>query len=817
MTRRLIEPVSLVPATVPPPALPETARLAPRAAAALDNNPRVLHFVRCQGLFRDIVDKGAAAAAAAAAAADAAAAASRRPSGRGPAEPLRPPAPPLPLPLELAFAHNCRFLGCHSMGCDMCRHNPRKMCLRSFPRRFWAGDSVSAACTATLAVQVVVHPSASPEAAAAAAAVVHGAFVELTVVDSGAFGRFRDLREHRLRPGKRARAAAAAALRGVGGELASVDDGDYCRLSALLGGGAGGGGGGYAGGLSDCGSESFYSSTDDDEGVDDGEAGDSSDEEHNGDGNAMMMVSAAATAAAGTGAAPSLTPSFAAASAAPPLAAAAAAAAGGFEQPHVPTPSSPFPALGILSVAASAPPATSASSMAVLAAAMASEGKRTPLASMPIVDMVLPESAAIESLAASRRKDKEKKSGRGGRGTGRSSSNKKKKNKNAAAEDDDDKSQATLRLVARLVHADGSRIPGGRPAVSEPFAVVSRRTKNLQKRDYPSLDDCVTTIEHVGRGTVRRLSELAAAVRAREQLLQLKQGDDDDDDNEGAPSPPARAVARLLPAGLRTFSTVRDLIGLARAASRSPRLCRELAPFLGLSDSKLVAMTRHAGRAVRSDDRLRAWFSPGLSEALLYSCGEGSVRPDLPIAVMRLRPDHGSPEALLAARRVEQGLFPRVPPVDESEPGALLEERRGQRGPGRLRRLRRLWRLRRRTPAGRWRAPRAVPWAGRLRAVPRAGPEQGATPGPRSCVQPRDRLVVVAGPPGVEGVFDGREIREWGGVFSPFSPFFLFPWQKNLSATSPFPPTSPLLLLFPSSTTTTATATPLLCLLSLSL
>ena len=674
MERRLKEGPSLVAATAPPPEMPETLSSLSWArsssswsssssmistqvqARALFDDLRGLHFRRCARLFPDLAgwDAAAAANAAAAAAAPAAAsasaaAASRRPFGRGPARPLRPQARQPPLPLQLVFAHNCRFLGCHSAACDVCRLNPRKACLRSFPRRFFAGDSVTSGCAAMLSVEAVVHPSASPATAAAAAALLHDAFVELTVVDSAALCRSRDLSEHRSRLANRKKSK-----KNVAGE---------------------GGAGGSSGGKIDSDSESFFSSADEDcsDDNDDGDDGgadatagdacaDDEGDDISEDGNATMEATAVASPA----------PSIPAAAAAAFAAAAAdpADTMGDYEGehlegelPHVPTPSSPFPALGVLSVAASAPPATSPLSMSLLAAMMASERKNAPLACMHMVDVALPASVAIERLAASKRK--ENKGRRGGRGRGSSSLSAAA----AAANKDEDESTA-MRLVARLVGADGAHLPGTRPAVSEPFFVVSRRAKSLQKRDFPSPDDCATTIEHVGCETFRRLSELAVAARARNQEQQ-QAGDEQlqqqqEQEEELVASPEANALAKLLPADLQSFSTVGDLLRLASAAALSAQLRRALPPFLGVSSRKVAAMARHAGRAVRSDDRLRAWFSPGLTEALLFSCRDGAVRPDLPVAALCLRPDAASPGALRAAGRVERGLLPRVPPADEA-------------------------------------------------------------------------------------------------------------------------------------------------------
>ncbi|KAK9849495.1 hypothetical protein WJX84_011563, partial [Apatococcus fuscideae] len=65
-----------------------------------------------------------------------------------------------------------------------------------------------------------------------------------------------------------------------------------------------------------------------------------------------------------------------------------------------------------------------------------------------------------------------------------------------------------FRIVVRAVRADGSRITTIRPAVSEEFVVVTKRTKNLKKQDIPSLDDPISKLNHIGKETVKKLNEL---------------------------------------------------------------------------------------------------------------------------------------------------------------------------------------------------------------------------------------------------------------------------------------------------------------------
>ena len=546
------------------------------------------------------------------------------------------------------------------------------------PRRLLAGDVLAAGCASTLAVEAVVHPRASPADAAAAAAALHGAYVELTVVDSVAFLEAPDLAGHRRR--RRATGRGRKGRTTPGGDEqsffhASSADDDLFFDDDLF-------------------AASGTSRDDDDEEEDD----DEEDEEDEGE-EGLPLMSMAEAAAAAFAAADADTDDdddddddddessgFYANDAAVDNPAARSVTRGDLFS---------LPALGVLSVAAAAAPTVSASSMAVLAASLASEGKSAPIASLPVLGVSLPVSSAVERLARSRRQERvQAAAAAGGRGRGQGRGRGRGSAAASADDDDEDKFTVTLRLVARVVTSAGARVPGTVPAVSPPFVVVSRRAKalGLHKVEFPSPDDQVTAIEHVGRETSRRLSALAAAVRARkeqqqkpqqqpqqpqQQPQQPQQPEQQQQQQQQDPqpvaflSPQATALAELLPADvdldLGSLATVRDLLRLASAARRSPELCSALPRFLGLSASKLASAMRHAGRAAAGeDDRLRAWFSPNLTEALLFSCRGGSVRPDLPVAALRLRPDAASPAALRAASRVERGLLPRVPPADEA-------------------------------------------------------------------------------------------------------------------------------------------------------
>lgn len=76
-----------------------------------------------------------------------------------------------------------------------------------------------------------------------------------------------------------------------------------------------------------------------------------------------------------------------------------------------------------------------------------------------------------------------------------------------------------FRMVVRAVKGNGSRL-NIRPAVSEEFVVVTKRTKNLKKQEIPSLDDPISKLNHIGKETVKKLNEIKAS--ADEMSLDLK-------------------------------------------------------------------------------------------------------------------------------------------------------------------------------------------------------------------------------------------------------------------------------------------------------
>ncbi|CAL5224107.1 g6738 [Coccomyxa viridis] len=170
-----------------------------------------------------------------------------------------------------------------------------------------------------------------------------------------------------------------------------------------------------------------------------------------------------------------------------------------------------------------------------------------------------------------------------------------------------------FRLYCNAVVPPGANIHV-RPAVSEEFVVVTKRTKNLKKQEIPSLDDPISKLNHIGKETVKKLNELAAS--AAEASLHL-------------PVPP----------DLHRITKVRQFQQLARMAEADGHLQQRIKQLLKLSKEKWDAACEHAKTAVQVDNRMRAWYQKDMSTGLLYICSLGEVRPDCPVALIENKSD----------------------------------------------------------------------------------------------------------------------------------------------------------------------------------
>ncbi|WIA17439.1 hypothetical protein OEZ85_014287 [Tetradesmus obliquus] len=168
-----------------------------------------------------------------------------------------------------------------------------------------------------------------------------------------------------------------------------------------------------------------------------------------------------------------------------------------------------------------------------------------------------------------------------------------------------------FRLVARAKHSDGRRLRI-RHAVSEPFVVATRRVRASHKVEIPGMDDAVSKLDHMGRETVRKLGDLAAAA--------------------------AQAGINLgLEPELTRIEKVGEFKALALRADADGHLRQQLQALLKLPKDKWEEAAEHAKRAVLPDNRMRAWYAdPSTLElGLLFPCRLGLVDLKRPEALLQ--------------------------------------------------------------------------------------------------------------------------------------------------------------------------------------
>ncbi|KAI8470506.1 MAG: hypothetical protein J3K34DRAFT_521291 [Monoraphidium minutum] len=161
--------------------------------------------------------------------------------------------------------------------------------------------------------------------------------------------------------------------------------------------------------------------------------------------------------------------------------------------------------------------------------------------------------------------------------------------------------------------------------VSDDFVVATRRVKQANKADIPMVNDHVSKIEHIGRETVKKLSDMRAAA--------LETGVDISIDDR---------MARI--------ETVGQFQNLVRLAEADVQLRKVMQAVLKLSKEKWDEAARHALEAVHPDFRRRVWYPHGqnMGVGLVFSCKDGAVQLRDRIALAQTGPD-GSIKARPAA------------------------------------------------------------------------------------------------------------------------------------------------------------------------
>lgn len=190
-----------------------------------------------------------------------------------------------------------------------------------------------------------------------------------------------------------------------------------------------------------------------------------------------------------------------------------------------------------------------------------------------------------------------------------------------------------FRLCVFAVQNNGQFHPEVRYAVSEEFVVATRRVKQANKADIPLVDDHISKIEHIGRETVKKLTDMRAAAAEI-------------------------GVEMSIPDSLANIQTVGQFQQLVYLADTDAQLRKGLQVILKLSKEKWEEASNHAIQAVVPDFRKRVWYPPGhnMGIGLLFSCKYGAVQLRDPVALVQTQQD---------------GRTNKVVPEDQLDPASL--------------------------------------------------------------------------------------------------------------------------------------------------
>ena len=184
----------------------------------------------------------------------------------------------------------------------------------------------------------------------------------------------------------------------------------------------------------------------------------------------------------------------------------------------------------------------------------------------------------------------------------------------------DDSSEATLggkspnfRMLFRAVDDDMRPRDDIVYAVSEAFAVTTKRTRGALKSVIPTISDDITRVVHVGKSTVLKLFDIKAA--ARKVGLGIMVDDD-----------------------MNSITNVGHFKNLVHQCEIDHGLMRDIMHILKFSPTKWKETSAHAMSAAEPDFRLRMWLDPNAKWGLLYGCNNGVINVE-PTAVVKLESD----------------------------------------------------------------------------------------------------------------------------------------------------------------------------------
>lgn len=171
---------------------------------------------------------------------------------------------------------------------------------------------------------------------------------------------------------------------------------------------------------------------------------------------------------------------------------------------------------------------------------------------------------------------------------------------------------AEFRLLVESegVHLGGNEWVPVKHVLSEPFQVLSSRSKPNCKPEIPHIEDPVKNVEAIGDATVPKLERLVAM--AQEMGIDLSQV-------------PFQSVTK-----------VGEFRELARLAATDKNLQDKLRKVLALTKDQWRVAHEHSMKAVTSDHRMRVWYprAGDVSKGVLFECVQGNVLLNKPVGMI---------------------------------------------------------------------------------------------------------------------------------------------------------------------------------------
>lgn len=201
---------------------------------------------------------------------------------------------------------------------------------------------------------------------------------------------------------------------------------------------------------------------------------------------------------------------------------------------------------------------------------------------------------------------------------------------------------AEFRLIVESegVHLGGNEWVPIKHVLSEPFQVLSSRSKPNCKPEIPHIDDPVKNVEAIGDATVPKLERLT--MMAQEMGIDLST----------VPYP--------------SVTKVGEFRELARLAATDKNLQDKLRKVLALTKDQWRVAHEHSMKAVTSDHRMRVWYprAGDIRKGVLFECVQGNVLLNKPVGMIvpegvRLETQmHSDPAKRMAMKAEIEELLP---------------------------------------------------------------------------------------------------------------------------------------------------------------